>query len=66
MGAMPMPADEVDVAETLVRALRPRAWVMLPALAGVRYCEKSVPAFSERSRRHLEAVLGEADVQTTR
>lgn len=38
---------------------RARAWVMLPALAGVRYYEKSVPAFSERSRRHLDAVLGD-------
>ena len=39
---------------------RARAWVMLPALAGIRYYEKSVPAFSERSRRHLDAVLQDA------
>ncbi len=36
---------------------RARAWVMLPALAGIRYYEKTVPAFSGRSRRHLDAVL---------
>ncbi len=38
---------------------RARAWVLLPALAGVRYYETSVPAFAERSRRHLEAVLSD-------
>ena len=38
---------------------RARAWVMLPALAGVRYYATSVPAFAERSRRHLAAVLGD-------
>jgi aminoglycoside phosphotransferase (APT) family kinase protein len=38
---------------------RARAWVMLPALAGVRYYESTVPAFAERSRRHLDAVLGD-------
>jgi aminoglycoside phosphotransferase (APT) family kinase protein len=38
---------------------RARAWVLLPALAGIRYYERSVPAFSERSRRHLDAVLGD-------
>jgi aminoglycoside phosphotransferase (APT) family kinase protein len=38
---------------------RARAWVMLPALTGVRYYETSVPAFAERSRRHLEAVTGD-------
>jgi aminoglycoside phosphotransferase (APT) family kinase protein len=38
---------------------RARAWVLLPALAGVRYYETSAPAFSERSRRHLDAVLGD-------
>ena len=32
---------------------RARAWVMLPALAGIRYYEKTVPAFSQRSRRHF-------------
>jgi aminoglycoside phosphotransferase (APT) family kinase protein len=44
---------------------RARAWVMLPALAGIRYYEKTVPAFSQRSRRHLDAVLGDVGVQTT-
>ena len=38
---------------------RARAWVLLPALAGIRYYEKTVPAFSQRSRRHLDAVLGD-------
>jgi aminoglycoside phosphotransferase (APT) family kinase protein len=38
---------------------RARAWVMLPALAGIRYYETSVPAFSARARRHLDAVLGD-------
>ena len=38
---------------------RARAWVLLPALAGVRYYEASAPAFAERSRRHLEAVLSD-------
>jgi aminoglycoside phosphotransferase (APT) family kinase protein len=42
---------------------RARAWVMLPALTGIRYYEKSVPAFSERSRRHLDAVLGDPDLR---
>jgi aminoglycoside phosphotransferase (APT) family kinase protein len=41
---------------------RARAWVMLPALAGIRYYQTSVPAFSERARRHLDAVLGDPDV----
>jgi aminoglycoside phosphotransferase (APT) family kinase protein len=44
---------------------RARAWVMLPALAGIRYYETSVPAFAARSRRHLDAVLGDVGVQTT-
>jgi hypothetical protein len=38
---------------------RARAWVMLPALGGIRYYEKTVPAFSQRSRRHLDAVLND-------
>ncbi len=38
---------------------RARAWVMLPALSGLTYYATSVPAFAERSRRHLEAVLGD-------
>ena len=56
--------DRLDVDDaTWARA---RAWVMLPALAGIRYYEKTVPAFSQRSRRHLDAVLGDVDLQTTR
>ena len=43
---------------------RARAWVMLPALAGVRYYEKTVPAFSQRSRRHLDAILGDPGTPT--
>ena len=43
---------------------RARAWVMLPALAGIRYYEKTMPAFSRRSQRHLDAVLGDVGVQT--
>jgi len=38
---------------------RARAWVMLPALSGVRYYAHSVPAFARRARRHLEAVLAD-------
>jgi aminoglycoside phosphotransferase (APT) family kinase protein len=38
---------------------RARAWAMLPALSGIRYYETSVPAFAERSRRHLESVLAD-------
>ena len=48
--------DRLDVDDaTWARA---RAWVMLPALAGIRYYEKTVPAFSQRSRRHLDAARG--------
>ena len=42
---------------------RARAWVMLPALTGIRYYQKTVPAFAQRSRRQLDAVLGDVDVQ---
>ena len=38
---------------------RARAWVMLPALSGQTYYATSVPAFAERSRRHLDAVVGD-------
>jgi aminoglycoside phosphotransferase (APT) family kinase protein len=38
---------------------RARAWVMLPALSGLTYYATSVPAFAERSRRHLDAVLSD-------
>ncbi len=38
---------------------RARAWAMLPALTGLTYYATSVPAFSQRSRRHLDAVLGD-------
>jgi aminoglycoside phosphotransferase (APT) family kinase protein len=38
---------------------RARAWVMLPALAGLTYYATSVPAFAQRSRRHLDAVLSD-------
>jgi aminoglycoside phosphotransferase (APT) family kinase protein len=38
---------------------RARAWVMLPALIGLTYYATSVPAFAERSRRHLDAVLSD-------
>ena len=56
--------DRLDVDDaTWARA---RAWVMLPALAGIRYYEKTCRAPSERSRRHLDAVLGDVDVQTAR
>ena len=36
---------------------RARAWVLMPALSGIDYYAASVPAFAERSRRHLAAVL---------
>lgn len=36
---------------------RARAWAMLPALTGVTYYATSVPAFADRARRHLAAVL---------
>jgi hypothetical protein len=39
---------------------RARAWVMLPALSGLTYYASTVPAFAARSRRHLEAVLGDS------
>ena len=39
---------------------RARARAMLPALTGVTYYRESVPAFAERSRRHIEAVLTDA------
>jgi aminoglycoside phosphotransferase (APT) family kinase protein len=38
---------------------RARAWAMLPALNGLTYYAESVPAFAARSRRHLDAVLGD-------
>lgn len=48
--------DALDVDDaTWARA---RAWAMLPALTGLEYYAVSVPAFSARARRHLDAVLG--------
>lgn len=38
---------------------RARAWAMLPALTGLTYYATSVPAFAQRARRHLDAVLGD-------
>jgi len=38
---------------------RARAWVLLPALSGLNYYATSVPAFAQRSRRHLDAVLSD-------
>jgi len=32
---------------------------MLPELTGLTYYATSVPAFAARSRRHLDAVLGD-------
>jgi|tagenome__1003787_1003787.scaffolds.fasta_scaffold20772778_2 aminoglycoside phosphotransferase (APT) family kinase protein len=40
---------------------RAKAWVMLPALSGLTYYAESVPAFTARGRRHLDAVLCESD-----
>ena len=45
---------------------RARAWVMLPALAGIRYYEKSVPAFSQRSGGIWTRSWADVGVQTTR
>jgi aminoglycoside phosphotransferase (APT) family kinase protein len=39
---------------------RARARAMLPALTGLTYYAESVPAFAERSRRHIEAVVSDA------
>lgn len=38
---------------------RARAWVMLPALSGLSYYATSVPAFTARGRRHLDAVMSD-------
>jgi aminoglycoside phosphotransferase (APT) family kinase protein len=38
---------------------RAKAWVMLPALTGLAYYAESVPEFTARGRRHLDAVLSD-------
>ena len=45
---------------------RARAWVMLPALAGIRDHQKTMPAFSQAPGGISTAVLADVSVQTTR